>query len=153
MDIEALRDRAEAILRSAARDMVSPQTAAQQSSKSKGHGGEGIESVVLDGASKDHAIARLASGFNLIEVVSEYRALRASVLRLWSESVPEADPNDLQDLTRFNEAIDQSLAEAVRSFTDLVEQSRELFLATLGHDLRNPLNAVAVRAEVLARAG
>jgi signal transduction histidine kinase len=153
MDIEGLRDHAEAILRSAARDMVSPQTARQQSNKSKGLGGDGIESVVLDNASKEHAIDRLLSGFSLIEVVSEYRALRASVLRLWTESVPEADPNDLKDLTRFNEAIDQSLAEAVRSFTDRLEESRELFLATLGHDLRNPLNAVNVTAEVLARAG
>ncbi|HJT17211.1 MAG TPA: HAMP domain-containing sensor histidine kinase, partial [Thermoanaerobaculia bacterium] len=153
MDIVALRDHAEAILRSTARDMVSPQTALQQSSKSKGHGGGGSESAVLNGASREHAIGRLASGFNIIEVVSEYRALRASVLRLWSESARGADPNDLQDLTRFNESMDQSLAEAVRSYTDRVEESRELFLATLGHDLRNPLNAIGVTAELLARTG
>src|SRR5689334_20077110 len=78
MDITALRDHAEAILRSAARDMVSPQTGAQQASKSKGHGGGGTESDRLNGASKEHAIERLVSGFDLIEVVSEYRALRAS---------------------------------------------------------------------------
>lgn len=72
----------------------------------------------------------------------EYRALRASVLRLWGESVRRAEENDLQDLIRFNEWIDQSLAEAVRSFTERIDQSRELFLATLGHDLRNPLNAI-----------
>jgi len=153
MDIAALRDRAEEILRSTARDMVSSQTPAQQTSKSKGHGGGGTESGVLNGASKEHAIERLASGFNLIEVVSEYRALRASVLRLWSESAHHADENDLQDLTRFNESMDQSLAEAVRSFTDRIEQSRELFLATLGHDLRNPLNAISVTAQLISGAG
>src|SRR5512142_1842437 len=78
MNIEALRDHAEAILRSTARDMVSPQTARQQSNKSKGLVGGGSESATLDSASKEHAIGRLASGFNLIEVVSEYQALRAS---------------------------------------------------------------------------
>ena len=149
VSIAALRDHAEDILRAAARDMMSPQSAEEQSEKSKGRGSSGKEGVELDGASKAHAIARLASGFNLIEVVSEYRALRASVLRLWRERVQRADEQDLQDLIRFNESIDQSLAEAVRGYNDRLDESRELFLATLGHDLRNPLNAIVVSAELL----
>jgi len=153
LSVVALRDHAEMILRVTARDMLSPQTLQQQSRKSKGHGGEGAESDRLDGASQEHAIARLADGFNLIEVVSEYRALRASVLQLWRAAVHEADEHDLQDLTRFNESMDQSLAEAVRSYTKRVDESRELFLATLGHDLRAPLNAMVLSAEVLARSG
>jgi signal transduction histidine kinase len=88
-----------------------------------------------------------------MEVVSEYRALRASVLRLWGESIRTADEHDLHDLVRFNESIDQSLAEAVKSYTQRVNESRELFLATLGHDLRNPLNALVVSSELLARSG
>ena len=151
MGVIALRDHAEDILRATARDMVSSQTAQQQADKSKGRGGGGTESARLDGASKEHAIARLGSGFDLIEVVSEYRALRASVLRLWGERVHTADEHDLQDLTRFNESIDQSLAEAVKSYTQRVDESRELFLATLGHDLRNPLNAIVVSSALLAR--
>ena len=153
MSILALRDHAEAILRVTARDMLSLQTLQQQSEKSKGHGGGGSESNHLDHASQEHAIARLAEGFNLIEVVSEYRALRASVLELWRAAIHDANENDLQDLTRFNESIDQSLAEAVRSYTNRVDESRELFLATLGHDLRAPLNAMMLSAEVLARSG
>jgi signal transduction histidine kinase len=153
MDIIALRDHAEDILRVAARDMVSAQSAEQQSEKSKGHGGGGTESAVLDHASDEHAIGRLGSGFNLIEVVSEYRALRASVLQLWGRSVRTADEDDLQDLIRFNESIDQSLAEAVKSYTHRLDESRELFLATLGHDLRNPLNAIVVSSGLLARSG
>ena len=46
-------------------------------------------------------------------VIAEYRALRASVIRLWRESEPVTDLNDLQDITRFNESIDQSLTHAV----------------------------------------
>jgi signal transduction histidine kinase len=153
LSVVALRDHAESILRVTARDMLSDQTAQQQSAKSKGHGGEGAESDQLNGASQEHAITRLADGFNLVEVVSEYRALRASVLQLWQSSAGGADVHDLQDLTRFNESIDQSLAEAVRSYTNRVEESRELFLATLGHDLRAPLNAMMLSAEVLARSG
>jgi signal transduction histidine kinase len=153
MSVIALRDHAESILRVTARDMRSPQTSLQQSEKSKGHGGGGVESERLDGASQEHAIARLAEGFNLIEVVSEYRALRASVLQLWQAAAHDADERDLEDLTRFNESIDQSLAEAVRSYTSRVDESRELFLATLGHDLRAPLNAMMLSAAVLARSG
>jgi len=153
MDVIALRDHAEDILRVTARDMVSSQSADEQAAKSKGHGGGGTESAHLDRASNEHALDRLSSGFNLIDVVAEYRALRASVLRLWQQSVRTADEDDLQDLTRFNESIDQSLAEAVKSYTDRVDQSRELFLATLGHDLRNPLNAIVVSSELLARSG
>jgi signal transduction histidine kinase len=153
MSVIALRDHADSILRVTARDMLSDQTSQQQSEKSKGHGGGGSESDGLDSASQEHAIARLGDGFNLIEVISEYRALRASVLQLWQEAVHEADEHDLQDLTRFNESMDQSLAEAVRSYTNRVDESRELFLATLGHDLRAPLNAMMLSAEVLARSG
>ena len=153
MTVIALRDHAESILRVTARDMLSAQSPLQQSEKSKGHGGGGSESQYLDSASQEHAIARLGEGFNLIEVVSEYRALRASVLQQWRAAVHTADERDLQDLTRFNESIDQSLAEAVRSYTNRVDESRELFLATLGHDLRAPLNAMILSAEVLKRSG
>jgi signal transduction histidine kinase len=153
MDVIALRDHAQDILRVAARDMVSSQSDAQQAEKSKGRGGGGTESARLDYASNEHALDRLGSGFNLIEVVSEYRALRASVLRLWGQRVRTADEEDLQDLIRFNESMDQSLAEAVKSYTQRVDESRELFLATLSHDLRNPLNAIVVSAELLARSG
>lgn len=153
MEVIALRDHAEDILRVTARDMVSSQSAVEQAEKSKGLGGGGTESARLDHASNEHAIDRLGSGFNLIEVVSEYRALRASVLRLWGQSVRTADEDDLQDLIRFNESMDQSLAEAVKSYTHRVDESRELFLATLGHDLRNPLNAIVVSSGLLVRSG
>lgn len=153
MSVIRLRDHAESILRVTARDMLSSQTSSQQSDKSKGQGGGGAESESLDHASQEHAVARVADGFNLIEVVSEYRALRASVLRLWQAAVHDFDERDMQDLVRFNESIDQSLAEAVRSYTRRVDESRELFLATLGHDLRAPLNLMMLSADVLVRSG
>ena len=153
MSVIALRDHAEGILRVTARDIVSAQTPQQQSDKSKGKGGGGDESGRLDDASEEHAIGRLGSGFNLVEVVSEYRALRASVLHLWRQTVHEPDERDLEDLTRFNESMDQSLAEAVRSYSSRLDESRELFLATLGHDLRAPLTAIMVSAQLVGESG
>jgi signal transduction histidine kinase len=144
-----LRDHAEAILQATARDMASIQTAPEQSKKSKGGGSDNAASATLDGVSKIHAQGRVTSGFDLMALVSEYRALRASVIRLWGESASRPHQHDLADLTRFNESIDQSLAEAVRHFSEHMDQSREMFLGILGHDLRNPLNAVLLSAQAL----
>lgn len=143
MTILDLRDDAESILRATARDMKNPQSLRQQASKSKGHGGSGGEdSDRLDNASERHGVGRVASGFHITEVVSEYRALRASVLRLWRQSLPQPDIDDIDDITRFNESMDQSLAEAVSSYSKRVEESRQMFLTILSHDLRNPLNCI-----------
>jgi hypothetical protein len=145
-----LRDHAADILRATAWDMKSAQTAAQQSDKSRGDGHDGADSARIDGASDVHAVGRVRSGFDMMSVVAEYRALRASVIRLWRDSAPAPDSRDLVDLTRFNESIDQSLTEAVRSYTDRVDRSRQMFLAILAHDLRNPLNSMMMSAEGLS---
>jgi signal transduction histidine kinase len=148
----ALRDDAEAILLATARDMQSGQSLAQQVSKSKGHGGAGgEESDRLDNASALHGVGRVGSGFDIMEVISEYRALRASVLHLWRQSLPPPGLNDIEDITRFNESIDQSLAEAVGSYTKRVDQSRRMFLAILSHDLRNPLNCIRMATHIVSR--
>jgi len=149
MDELALRDHAEDILRATVDDMKSAQNAAERSTKSKGRRPDTVGSDALNGASELHAVGRLGSGFDLNEVVSEYRALRASVLELWHESHPKAHDCDVADITRFNESIDQSLAKAVTSYTQKVDQSRNLFLAILSHDLRNPLNSIAMTAKAL----
>jgi signal transduction histidine kinase len=150
-DPATLRDHAEDILRATAQDMVSHQTATQQSDKSKGDGDAGAASVRIDKASTQHGAGRVLSGFDLMAVGSEYRALRASVVRLWRESCPNPDRRDLDDLTRFNESIDQSLAEAQRTYTEAVDRSRQLFLGILSHDLRGPLHAIVLSARVLLR--
>jgi signal transduction histidine kinase len=85
----------------------------------------------------------------MLEVMSEYRALRASVLRLWHNSSPAPNERDVDELTRFNESIDQSLSKAIASYTKRVDQARDMFLAILSHDLRNPLNSIAMTAHVV----
>ena len=143
-----LRDSAEEILRAVIADMTTAQSDSDQSAKSMGRGAGGSESQRLDHASQLHGAARVGSGMELVAVLSEYRALRASVLRLWRHSKPDPDVHDLEDLTRFNEAIDQSLALAVEAFTRRVDGSRKMFLGILGHDLRNPLSAITLSAKV-----
>ncbi|MFR0675508.1 RsbRD N-terminal domain-containing protein [Enterobacterales bacterium AW_CKDN230030176-1A_HGKHYDSX7] len=78
-DSVGLRDHAEKMLRTVATDMRTPQTKHQQSEKAQGRGPR--ESS--DTAAEIHAVARLVAGFSLDQMVSECRALRASVLSLW----------------------------------------------------------------------
>ena len=96
------------------------------------------------------------------------------MIRLWRDSGPTPDLSDLDDLTRFNESIDQSLTEAVRSYTEKVTRDRDLmvgkeqaarkdaefanrakdmFLATLSHEMRTPLNAIVGWLNVLRLPG
>ncbi len=148
LDQLALRNHAAEILQATARDMKSPQTVAERAKKSKGLD-RPLENDALDGASDAHAVDRLGLGFDMLEVMSEYRALRASVLQLWHDTAPGADERDVDDLTRFNESIDQSLSKAIASYTRRVDQARDMFLAILSHDLRNPLGAIAMSAILL----
>ena len=151
MDEEALRDHANEVLTEIAADLKAYQSECQQSEKSKGHAPDGDESGLT--AAEEHGSERADCGFTIVQTVAEYRALRASVLRLWTRECGELKTADIADLTRFNEAVDQSLAEAVAEFIENVESAKEMFLAILGHDLRNPLGAIVMSASCMNETG
>jgi signal transduction histidine kinase len=149
IELSALKDHALEMLKDIARDLREPQTAAQQEEKSKGNAPE------EDGetAAEVHGSGRAESGFTLDEMVSEYRALRASVIRLWTKASGSLTGDDLTDLTRFNEAIDQAVAESVRRYAEDLDHSKEMFIAILGHDLRSPLGAVIMSSQFMLDTG
>jgi signal transduction histidine kinase len=147
MDREALRDHASRMLKAIAADLDTPQTAQEQAEKSKGSGSRGDE----DTAAEAHAEERLLSGFSIEQLAAEYRALRASVLHLWAAESKKGLTTDPDDITRFNEGIDQALAESIARYAKLVDQAQHLFLAILGHDLRNPLGATINGANLIMR--
>ena len=146
MDLTALRDHASEMLTVIAADLRAPQTGKEAKDKSTGNG---PFEAAPDTAAEQHGAGRAESGFTIEQMVAEFRALRASVLRLWAQSHGEIGSGDVEDLTRFNEAIDQALAESVSRYTQDLEHSKELFLAILGHDLRTPLGAVIMSAEFM----
>lgn len=147
MDLGALRDHALEMLRAIVKDLRTPQTDAEQVAKSKGEAAP--EAGAPDTAAEAHGAGRAESGFTVGEMVSEYRALRASVIRLWTTDSGSLTGDDLEDLMRFNETIDQALAESTERFTEDVDRSREIFVGILGHDLRTPLNAVIAASEFI----
>ena len=147
MDVVALRDHADQMLAVIAADLRTSQDPFEQRRKSKGHGR--ADGSTTDTAAEEHGAGRAESGFTVEQMVAEYRALRASVIRLWTRDKGELLPEDVEDLTRFNEAIDQSLAESVARFTEDLEQAKEKFLAILGHDMRTPLGAILTSARFM----
>jgi signal transduction histidine kinase len=148
MTAAELRDHAREILRAIALDLGTDQSASQQDRKSKGG-----TAPLAGGAAGIHGALRHASGFTLAQLVAEFRALRASVLRLWEEDYPQCSPEVIEDIMRFNESVDQSLAASIDMYSQHAQTMRDTFLAILGHDLRTPLQTVTVAAEYLGRPG
>ncbi len=149
MNVASLADHANAMLTVIAQDLDTPQGKAEQSAKSKGLEGDDAAPT----AAKEHGSARAESGFTIGQMVAEFRALRASVTRLWMQQEDRSSAEHLDDLTRFNEAIDQSLAESIVTYADDLDQSKETFLAILGHDLKSPLGAVTTSASFMLETG
>ena len=143
----ALRDHAQQILQAVAKDLATAQTEEAQEAKSLGLASTPFPA--RETAAQTHAILRARSGFDINQLAAEYRALRASVLRLWTDAC-QAEDRPLEDVIRFNESIDQALAESVSFFTAQVDQARNLLLGMLSHDMRSPLQTILATASYLA---
>ena len=142
-----LRDHARQILEAIAIDLETPQSRDEQSVKSRG-----LAAVPFDAretAAQTHAVLRARSGYDIQQLASEYRALRTSVLQSWFDACGAEEPA-LDDVIRFNEAIDQALAESIAFFSAYVERSRNLLLGVLGHDMRTPLQSIKMTALLLS---
>ena len=142
-----LQDHIPKILEAIVLDLAHSQSSNEAHAKSLGQGA--VLSATVDSAAQTHGRQRARSGLQMTQLVAEYRALRAGVLRLWAENEPLAIP--VVDLIRFNEAIDQAVAESVEFFSEETDQLRNVFLGVLGHDLRGPLNAILLTAELISR--
>ena len=149
MDSAALRDHAAQILEAVARDLGRPQSAAEQHRKSLGLAPIDVDAA--ETAAQTHGSLRAASGFNVSQTAAEYRALRASVIRMWLQTGPTLGPAEVAELTRFNEAMDQALAESLGYFATAAARDRNLFLGVLSHELRTPLATIAASAHVIER--
>jgi signal transduction histidine kinase len=147
LDTEALRDHAEQMLNAIVLDLRTKQSVQEQIAKAQGN----APTTDTETPAETHAVTRLMAGFTIDQMVSEYRALRTSVLSQWLKQIKAGTPLDVDDMTRFHEAIDQALAESIASYSRAVEASRNVFLGILGHDLRTPLGAILLGADMLRR--
>jgi len=83
------------------------------------------------------------------QLVDDYASLRASVVRQWRRKHPSPSGADVDDLVRFNEAMDRSLAELTATFSSSPAQPQPLFLGVLNHELRTSVASILMSAQVL----
>jgi signal transduction histidine kinase len=151
LDPAALRDHAGEILAAIADEIErAPADADAGSAPDAGDS----PSDELESAAETHADTRMVSGFAIDAMITEYRAFRTSVIRLWmAAGGGRNQPRDMLDLLRFHEAMDQAIAESVARYTDQTKKSTDLFIGILGHDIRNPLGTISMSAQYLVRSG
>ena len=145
----ALRDHCREMLLAIANEMEKPENSIKRSERSKG---DGQPSAPLEKAAEEHGALRQMAGFNLVQLVAEFRALRASVLSRWhqSQGAGAAAPT-IEEIMRFDKGIDDALAESIERYSREMSASRDMFLAMLGHDLRGPLSGINMSALLLGK--
>ena len=136
MNDTELRDHASLMLDTIVADLDTPQSASEQSEKALGQAPREEGETYAEA----HATQRLEAGYTINQLVSEYRALRTSVLQLWARNSEVVLLTDPDDVTRFNEGIDQALAESVARFSQMTTE--------LAQTERNRLTAVLEAAPV-----
>ena len=103
------------------------------------------------GSPVEHGLQRLAAGFDIKEVVIEYNILRDAV-----QDVAESAGLRLraEDCRVINHIIDDAIAWAVDAFAREQaaerQRRREEYFAFVAHDIRTPLNAISLTADLLA---
>jgi len=109
----ALRDHVAAIVHAIAQDLEDGAARPEPAHKSASF--VGIAGSDATAATMRHALDDL-KGFDLPRLAAELRALRVSVLRLWLQRC-SPDETACYQLARFNEAIDQGLAESIARYS------------------------------------
>jgi diguanylate cyclase (GGDEF)-like protein/PAS domain S-box-containing protein len=125
---DVLRDHARGMLLAIATDLEIAQTSSQRDEKSKGK----APHLEAETQATLHGYSRFTEGFDVNEAIAEFRALRASVLRMSAAELAVSTPA-ADDITRFNEAIDQAVAESLARFTEMKERRNRLFEALLSN--------------------
>jgi len=150
LSFEELADHAKVLLIAIAAEARTSQGAQRRHDKSQGNAPENAPDITR--IAREHAKQRFQQGFSLDQLVAEYRALRASIIRRWTETLQEVSRESFEELARLGESMDQALTESASLYATKVDDSRNLLLGVLGHDLRTPLGVVHLTANYLLRA-
>jgi signal transduction histidine kinase len=111
---------------------------------------ETIPEALLEGSPPSHGLQRYQDGFDIVEVVAEYNILRGCIHDLAERNGRTLEGQAFHILNRL---LDEAIGLAVQTFATQqaleVQKRREEYLAFVAHDLRTPLNAVALAARAL----
>jgi len=141
------RDDAGELLRAIARDLEASRTPGQREVAKPDRSYARLD---IEAAADRHGTGRAKLGFTLDQMIAEFPLLRSCVTSLWLKETPRMTADDIDDLVRFNASVDVALCESVSQYVARINRSRELFLGILGHDLKDPLSAIIMSADLLA---
>ncbi|SDN08846.1 sensor domain-containing diguanylate cyclase [Vreelandella arcis] len=125
-DSRAREDHAREMLEFITEDLLTPQANRESARKALGKARSPISK-----AADQHGTGRHSQGLSMVQMIQELRALRARVMQVWGDSQQGLSTNDIDELLRFNEAIDHLIVNSVASYSDLKEQETHLFEAML----------------------
>jgi two-component system, OmpR family, phosphate regulon sensor histidine kinase PhoR len=109
-----------------------------------------IPEALLEGSPPVHGMQRQQDGFDIVEVVAEYNILRGCIHDLAENHGLSLQGKAFHILNR---VLDEAIGMAVQTFATQqaleVQRRREEYLAFVAHDLRSPINAIFLVAQLL----
>ena len=106
--------------------------------------------ALAKGSPPVHGLVRFREGYAIEEVVAEYNILRGCVHDLAKNHGFSLEGDSFHIM---NDVLDRAIGAAVQTYATEraleLQKRREEYLSFVAHDLRTPLNAVAVAASVL----
>jgi signal transduction histidine kinase len=112
-----------------------------------------LDDPMILAAAQGHALMRVEQGLAPADVLTEFRLLRHELWHALRLAIPDSAPtSDVVGAELLvNDALDGASAIALAALTSRIEQVREEFLATIVHDLRQPLTKIRGYAQLANR--
>src|SRR6478672_8311566 len=85
--------------------------------------------------------------YSMSQLIFEYHILRQVIFQVLEEEAPLG----VQDRDIIIGSIEQAVNDAATQFSETLRDVQELFMLTLTHDLRNPINVVKMGTQLLLR--
>ncbi|GAA4012125.1 putative bifunctional diguanylate cyclase/phosphodiesterase [Actimicrobium antarcticum] len=126
MTVLELRDHSRGMLSTIVGDLTNPAISDDKTDKS----GKPLPRSARDTYAALHGEDRELAGFSISETISEFRALQASILGMWDDA-NKTIPLSKDQLTLFNETIDQALSESLEQYSTDLKRYARLFRTVL----------------------
>ncbi|MGV0028100.1 sensor histidine kinase [Phormidesmis priestleyi] len=106
------------------------------------------DKVKSDRIGKQHGRERAGyADYSMTQLIFEYHILRQVIFRVLEEEVPL----DRRERDIIINSIEQAVNDAATQFSETLQDIQELFMVTLTHDLRNPINVVKMGTQLVLR--